>query len=184
MPEFSQQTAVGLLRALQRQFADLGNLAAGKALELPDTSFTHYRKLGEATGLHTAWRMVADLADQLEGVELVTPIDTSFGPDRRVISVHTSTEPNGVDSIDAPEKRKGGPSIHTPCGPRGLSAAGSLRNLQADLRKLSERALARRSKGPETEQPGHQAAADAYHTAWRRVAELAQRFEDRERAGQ
>lgn len=46
MPESSQPTAVGLLRALQRQFADLGNLATGKALELPDISFTHYRKLG------------------------------------------------------------------------------------------------------------------------------------------
>ncbi len=65
MPEFSYQTAAGLLRALQRQFADLSNLATGKAVELPDTSFTHYRKLGEAAGLHTAWRMVADLADQV-----------------------------------------------------------------------------------------------------------------------
>lgn len=65
MPEFSQQTAVGLLHGLQRQFADLSNLATGKALELPDTSFSHYRKLGEAGGLHTAWRLVADLAAQI-----------------------------------------------------------------------------------------------------------------------
>ena len=61
-----QPTTVELLRALQRQFAALGEIAAGKALGQPDTSFARYRKLGEAAGLHTAWRTVADLADRVQ----------------------------------------------------------------------------------------------------------------------
>jgi hypothetical protein len=60
-----EQSAAGLLRALESQFAQLSALATAKAAQQPDTSFTHYRKLGEAAGLHTAWRTVADLADQL-----------------------------------------------------------------------------------------------------------------------
>ena len=60
------EQATGLLRGLQRQLAALGALATGKAMEHPATSFTHYRKLGEAAGLHTAWQMVADLADRVQ----------------------------------------------------------------------------------------------------------------------
>lgn len=60
------QTTVDLLRALQSQLKGLGELATAQALELPDTSFTHYRKLGEAEGLHRSWRLVADLADRLQ----------------------------------------------------------------------------------------------------------------------
>ena len=68
--------AVSLLRALQRQFAALGQLATAKALEQEEISFTHSRKLGEATGLHTAWRLVADLADRVqEGREPVARAD-------------------------------------------------------------------------------------------------------------
>ncbi|MCW5867457.1 MAG: hypothetical protein KIS61_09360 [Candidatus Eremiobacteraeota bacterium] len=59
------ESIVTLLRALQRQFADLSALATAKAMEKPDTTFSHHRKLGEAAGLHTAWRTVADLADQV-----------------------------------------------------------------------------------------------------------------------
>ncbi|MFN8608835.1 MAG: hypothetical protein U0931_14980 [Vulcanimicrobiota bacterium] len=62
----NREQAAGLLRALQRQLAALGALASAKAMEQPDTSFTHYRKLGEAAGLHTALRLMADLADRLQ----------------------------------------------------------------------------------------------------------------------
>jgi len=62
----SDLQTVSLLRALQRQLAGLGELASAKAQELPDTAYTHYRKQGEAQGLHTAWRLVADLADRIE----------------------------------------------------------------------------------------------------------------------
>jgi len=62
----SKPNAVSLLRALARQFSTLSDLAASKAQEHPDTSFAHYRKLGEAAGLHSAWRIVADLADRVQ----------------------------------------------------------------------------------------------------------------------
>lgn len=68
----TREQVTGLLRGLQRQLAGLGALATGKAMEQPDTPFTHYRKLGEAAGLHTAWQMVADLADQVQENRLTT----------------------------------------------------------------------------------------------------------------
>lgn len=62
----TSEQVTGLFRGLERQLAALGAVATARAMEHPDTSFTHYRKLGEASGLHTAWRMVADLADQIQ----------------------------------------------------------------------------------------------------------------------
>lgn len=154
-----QEVLIGLLRGLQRQFGDLSELASAKGLQEPDTSFVHYRKLGEAAGLHTAWRTVADLADQVAEGKLPVRADA------------------GTSADDNPGQHKGVIPIDTP------TVSESLRVLQADLAKQGERAQARRSKAPEGEKLRHEGAAEAYHEAWRRVAELAQRVEDRERLG-